>query len=385
MKKFYINLFLLLAISLQSNSQSVLASVGRTNTPNTISLWIKPDATNPSAVISSFQFNLAYDNTLYTDPPPTLTFSNNAFASQAVTWIYDTPWQDPTFPQWTNFSILNAQAGYTGNFVAGIEQEILRVTVTPAPGAAPFDVEKLMLLTLPDGGSNVNGMFYLTGTFNTDGSNLYYNHLGIGSYNHINAFSFTPDPNFGNPAGNAPSMSMFATAPMAIGDLQLDGTCLNENANLQWTIISAPEELLQFEVQRTLNNGQFETVQRTEILTSVNKYNTTITNSGNNHYRINQISKNGTSHFSNVLALNCAQEQKVVNIYPNPMKDYLIIQTNHKANSVSFYNSNGQLVKQHTTKHSVEKIDLHNFIKGLYLVTVRNTDGVFNQKILKED
>jgi hypothetical protein len=71
----------------------------------------------------------------------------------------------------------------------------------------------------------------------------------------------------------------------------------------------------------------------------------------------------------------------LVNLYPNPVNDYLHIDSKKNIIKIHIYNSKGKLIKNTT----VNKIDFSIYSNGIYLCKVFTQDGkIINQKIIKE-
>ncbi|MGB0885563.1 MAG: Ig-like domain-containing protein [Chitinophagales bacterium] len=70
-------------------------------------------------------------------------------------------------------------------------------------------------------------------------------------------------------------------------------------------------------------------------------------------------------------------EKNDFSIYPNPVEDYLYIDTNKEIESIYIIDLAGKAVK--ITK--LNKINLHGITKGIYFVSVKTISGVFTKKI----
>lgn len=80
------------------------------------------------------------------------------------------------------------------------------------------------------------------------------------------------------------------------------------------------------------------------------------------------------------LATTDFRKNKTLTIFPNPVKDKFVINTNDKIENVEIYSTTGQLLK--TTKF--KEIDIANFPKGNYIINIRTNQGNLNKKIIKE-
>ena len=68
------------------------------------------------------------------------------------------------------------------------------------------------------------------------------------------------------------------------------------------------------------------------------------------------------------------------NLYPNPVKDYLFIDTNETIVNIEIYSINGKLI---ATPSNTDKIDFSSFSKGVYLVKLITTNGAEVKKVIK--
>lgn len=84
---------------------------------------------------------------------------------------------------------------------------------------------------------------------------------------------------------------------------------------------------------------------------------------------------------SEILSVQEEQLVKEINLYPNPIKDILYIQSAYPVKEIKVYNMQGKLLK---TVSNVAEISLSFLPKGMYLVQVRTEEGLFNEKVLKE-
>jgi hypothetical protein len=73
------------------------------------------------------------------------------------------------------------------------------------------------------------------------------------------------------------------------------------------------------------------------------------------------------------------------NVYPNPSKDLVIIQTGIIGTfTVGITSINGKLLYTDRMEGPTHQIDLSSFKKGLYLITVRSRDYIRTEKIIKQ-
>ncbi|MBT3424560.1 MAG: T9SS type A sorting domain-containing protein [Bacteroidetes bacterium] len=73
-----------------------------------------------------------------------------------------------------------------------------------------------------------------------------------------------------------------------------------------------------------------------------------------------------------------------VKIYPNPVKDYLIIESLSNDWEYNIYNIHGQKIRSAYTNDLKTSIDTKEMKKGIYLIMINSPDGKFTQTFIKE-
>jgi len=84
-------------------------------------------------------------------------------------------------------------------------------------------------------------------------------------------------------------------------------------------------------------------------------------------------------------------ENTVINIYPNPCSDMLVIQTklfNNNAQSQVYISdiTGRKIITIHQPGDGIDQLNVstNSLIPGLYFVTIYNTKGVFKTKFIKQ-
>lgn len=72
-----------------------------------------------------------------------------------------------------------------------------------------------------------------------------------------------------------------------------------------------------------------------------------------------------------------------ISIYPNPFSDQLTIETLIRTD-VEIFNLQGQLVKQFSLEGSNNTIDLSELVCGVYTLRIKNDNGIFVKKLVKD-
>jgi hypothetical protein len=106
---------------------------------------------------------------------------------------------------------------------------------------------------------------------------------------------------------------------------------------------------------------------------------------GNNYYRVVEVSMDNTEIYSSVRQLAFGQST-VLTYYPNPVKNLVTITTGATSpQSVTLISVNGRLLQQHDQFVSGGSIDLSSYAAGIYFLAIRNTTGQTEVvKILKD-
>lgn len=89
------------------------------------------------------------------------------------------------------------------------------------------------------------------------------------------------------------------------------------------------------------------------------------------------------------LATSIAQESKLnleFDLYPNPAKDFLIIEFSPRIENVylEIFNMQGKLVKSQIVTKSQNKVVISNFISGVYIIKLNSQKGFAYKKFIKQ-
>lgn len=149
---------------------------------------------------------------------------------------------------------------------------------------------------------------------------------------------------------------------------------LRSNTNLTDIILSENEL-----VTLLLNNGYnskimvFNTLANPS-LTCIQVDNPAYSNS-------NWTDKDSWTTYSTNCSLSVNDVKKSsIQIYPNPVRDHFVINTNDKIETVEIYSPTGQLLKTFSSK----EVNISSLPKGNYLVKIKTDKDNLTQKIIKE-
>ena len=70
-----------------------------------------------------------------------------------------------------------------------------------------------------------------------------------------------------------------------------------------------------------------------------------------------------------------------VQLYPNPTQDVLNIKSDKEILNVQIIDMQGKLVK---TVFAINQLDIRALPKGVYVVRVETSEGIFTEKVRKE-
>ena len=98
-----------------------------------------------------------------------------------------------------------------------------------------------------------------------------------------------------------------------------------------------------------------------------------------NHFYLDNVYINGQNI---IIGLDDENIDFHTSIYPNPTKDLLFIRTNAKKLEVEISNLIGEVIVTTTISNGLQKINLANQAKGVYLVKLKNDQRSEQRKII---
>jgi hypothetical protein len=84
------------------------------------------------------------------------------------------------------------------------------------------------------------------------------------------------------------------------------------------------------------------------------------------------------------MSLYNATVDRYSNVYPNPSKDIVTIQSSFKVREIEIHNALGQVVLRKQGNQNIETIDVSNLQSGTYIVRIKTQRGFANKKIVIE-
>jgi hypothetical protein len=150
---------------------------------------------------------------------------------------------------------------------------------------------------------------------------------------------------------------------------------------LTWTDNGTDEAV--FEIERAEGTGTFTLLATVDANTTTYKDNTAADGKSYS-YRVRGVNAGGAGAYSNVaetgLITGIGEAAIGLSFYPNPVKDYVHIQSNAVVYSFSIRQVDGRLLESANPGSNEFRINMTNYSSGLYLLQL---DGSDNRKTIK--
>jgi hypothetical protein len=201
-------------------------------------------------------------------------------------------------------------------------------------------------------------------------------------------FSATVD----RPSVDAIEVYSFISSPLAEDILDLKGTLLNKDVELEW-VTNNNVNTKYFEIQRSSNQSDFTTIAEiasNNQASQLSKYNFTDNNPGtsSNYYRVKEVDVNGKITYSKIIRIDFASIF-AMQIYPNPGKRKINITVggirNNQKVTLSIQTISGSTLKRIPLTLTGEKIevDVSSLKAGSYIISLSGENLVTHKKFLK--
>lgn len=204
--------------------------------------------------------------------------------------------------------------------------------------------------------------------------------LGENQYN--NTYSNIAISDINLPSGTFQIYFGTSSTPLPIKLIMFEAKKVNSTSVLEWNTL-LEENNKGFEIQRSLDGKNWEEIgysnSKSENGYSKVKliYNFIDNNpeAGTNYYRLKQVDYNGNFAYSQVRQVLFTDQLPSVTIYPNPARDYIIIDGLSHSSNIYIINTNSQIVYTQEINNENNKIDLNQFATGLYTIIVVRENG----------
>lgn len=170
-----------------------------------------------------------------------------------------------------------------------------------------------------------------------------------------------------------------------------DGYSEKCNAQLKWST-SNEVNLSKFEVEVSKDGISFDragTIKPSSSNAGNYQFNTT-QSSGKSYYRLKIIDRDGSFTYSKVIPISTSCSDKVVKVFPNPVKVDQLLSVNISGYDASvkgdLYSSTGQFVKSYVLKNGANNLSVENLAQGFYSLRVSENGSVtetFKLNVLK--
>ncbi len=173
-------------------------------------------------------------------------------------------------------------------------------------------------------------------------------------------------------------------SPLPVSFISWNANWLGNHALLTWTT-SAEANNSHFDIERSLNNKDFEKIGRVESNSNGGEYSFTDFQanqlpSEKIYYRLRQNDKDNKSHLTPIRTLNNEGSYINYTILPNPSDGVFSINTIEKIKSIKIINSFGQTVQKiDIRKDNAKNIDLSNNPAGVYFVVLQDKSNQFHR------
>jgi Secretion system C-terminal sorting domain len=107
--------------------------------------------------------------------------------------------------------------------------------------------------------------------------------------------------------------------------------------------------------------------------------------SGVNYYRLKQMDIDGKFTYSKTVSVKMGQSDKKINVYPNPVKDKVIIETNLMSDyTVDVFDITGRLLQSQNVNQAIIQLAINDLPNGVYLISVKSSAIQQMFKIVKQ-
>ncbi|MCP4439893.1 MAG: T9SS type A sorting domain-containing protein [Aureispira sp.] len=185
-------------------------------------------------------------------------------------------------------------------------------------------------------------------------------------------------------------------AELSVELLNFEATRRNQHqVNLDWTTASETNNK-GFWVERMLESendfSELAWVDGNGTITHTAYYNLVDENAftGTSYYRLRQVDLDGSIAYSQVRAVRGASEIGGVQIFPNPVDDYINIRLPKLTDvvNIQIFDIKGSLIldtEQKALPNQILKIsNLSHLIEGTYLINIQiNQDKIYTEKFIK--
>ena len=181
-----------------------------------------------------------------------------------------------------------------------------------------------------------------------------------------------------------PDAVISLSAPLPLTILSFTGSRQNNDAVLQWRTVNEVS-VSHFEVQRSFNGADF--TKEGTVTAGGTLYSLTDPGVFNTqpvvYYRLKSVDIDGRFTYSAILKLS-RNENGLLTVFPNPVKDQLVIGGLKRGAVLRIFSADGRLVQQTAVTTQTMIIDMIGYTSGIYWLQYASDGEIQTQKILKQ-
>lgn len=183
-------------------------------------------------------------------------------------------------------------------------------------------------------------------------------------------------------------------APLPVQILSFTAECSGNEAVLKW-ITASEENNSHFVIEKSANGKEFfsiATVKGAGTSNKLKKYQFSDTNpfNGISYYRLKQTDFNDKSEYFDLVALRNCSGNGGLSVYPNPVHDQLKVDLKNVSEGneckLIIHDATGKIVyskKFVSDAESTISVNTEHFCKGVYYITVINSENTFQSRFIK--
>jgi hypothetical protein len=162
--------------------------------------------------------------------------------------------------------------------------------------------------------------------------------------------------------------------PLPVELMSFNAQAKGENVRLLWKT-SWEEDNDFFTIQKSLNGTTFDSIGRVEAGITDYEFVDTQASQGTNYYRLRQIDFNGDYSYSKIASV-LVTNYTSLKFYPNPVVDWLFVETSGLNDEVHLLNMIGEnimTIDENSRSQNSIKIKMEALPAGVYFLKTRNT------------
>jgi hypothetical protein len=184
----------------------------------------------------------------------------------------------------------------------------------------------------------------------------------------------------------SPTVFFTANIPTAlpVNIISFTGKATANGNQLNWTV-AQEENFSHYEVLSSINGSTYnkvgEVYPENKSMDMKNYAFTDLSATADLvFYKLNLINEDGSSDFSNIVAINRNSVAPVItNVYPNPATTSLLVSlegVDAEVSTITIQDLSGKIVYSTETSDVATLLNINELNKGLYLIKVSNSNGI---------